>query len=347
MLERKHAACFLAAWVDACSLWRLYMPHLTLPRSSFYCFSRNVDFKLVTGHDIAVVQRCCTQQQFEFLKTAQGVGMRVIYDLDDDVFDIPEFNPAAKVLHQYKDGFAACMRMVDVVTVSTATLAKVVRKNVKFLVNMYTRKEIPILVVENRINEAMFAPPIKSEIVTIGWAGSSSHVGDLGVIEEPLRKISEEFPDVDIEFRGCDLGPESSFTKLPRWRFQYWTPVAEYGARMPRWGWHIAMAPVVDHTFNESKSCIKMIEAAYCRIPCLASYIRPYDEFVSKDRTGELKWLLCSGSSAWYTKLRALLNEPAMREHYGNKMHEIMQKHYSLLRPHEGWDEAIRLAKSA
>lgn len=344
MLERKDAVVWLGAWLDACCLWRLYMPHLSMPGSKFFIFAQRPDFNVIAGNDICVVQRCCTQGQFNFIQTAAQLDMRIVYDLDDNVWELPTYNPAHGPLTQAREGFKACIRMVDVVSVSTKTLAMAVRKHVKFMTNIRTGKEIPIIVAENRMEERMFIPPVRREGLVVGWAGSSSHVGDLSIVEEALLKCSEEIPEMEVEFRGCELAGDSPLLQLKNFTHKLWTPVPEFGARMPLWGWTIALAPVTEHVFNDSKSCIKMLEAAYSKIPCLASWVRPYDEMCSHDK--ELKWLLCPGPSAWYTKLRALLNDEAMRKHYGERLYAVAKQYYSFDKPHEGWGEVFKTARA-
>lgn len=319
-------------------MWRLWNPHLNLPGSSFFCFAKNPDFNVIAGNDVAVVQRCCTDRQFEFIKQASTLEMKVIYDLDDDVFDIPEYNPAAKVLHSYREGFKACMRSVDVICVSTKVLADAVKKNVKHMTNLRTGKEIPIIVAENRIEERMFAEPVVSEDLIVGWGGSSSHGGDLELIEDAVRELATENPKVTFEFRGCDI-PES-MKGLENIVHRYWLPVAEYPARMPRWGWGIALAPVQDLDFNYAKSNIKMQEAAWCHVPCLASWTKPYDEFTHWDK--ELRWLLCPAKSAWKPKLRELINNEARRKDLGERMYKVMKEHYTWSKPHEGWQQVLQ-----
>ena len=343
MLERDNPAVFLGAWLDACCLWRMYMPHLNYTGSSFYIFAQKPDWDVIAGKDVVVVQRCCTQPQFDFLKTAGALGMRIVYDLDDNVWELPEYNPAANILGAHREGFNACIRMVDVVSVSTRTLAKALRKHVKFMINMRTHKEIPIVVTENRIAECMFVEPVRKPELIIGWSGSSSHVGDFKVMEESLAKVAKDYPAVQIEFRGCEPPSDSVLPKLVNYRHKLWSPVAEFGGRLPIWGWSIALAPVTDHEFNSSKSAIKMVEAAYCKIPCLASWVQPYREFCGWDK--ELMWLLCPGASAWESKLRTLINEPAMRDELGERMWKVVQEHYSWNKSHEGWDEVFRLAR--
>lgn len=320
------------------------MPHLSMPGSSFYCFNSKPDYAAIATHDVCVVQRCCTPQQFEFLKLAAALGMKIIYDLDDDVWDLPKYNPAYEVLTRQKEGFNACIRMVDLVTVSTKTLAKVLRKNVKFMVNSRTGKEIPIVVCENRIWEPFFVTPRPAKQPLVGWAGSSSHVGDLPLVEEAILTCAEERPDVQFEFRGCELEEGSPLLKVRNLRHRYWTPVAEYGGRMPLWGWSIALAPVQEHPFNASKSCIKSVEAAYCGIPCLMSYVQPYEEFCRHDT--ELRWLLCAGPKNWTSKLRDLVNDNPRREELGRRAHAVMKQHYVFGDVHEQWAEALQQVRT-
>jgi hypothetical protein len=342
-LERQNPIIFLASAIDGCALWRLFFPYLSLPGSSFFCFRQKIDYAKVVGNEICVVQRLCTQNQFDVLRTMASLGLKIIYDLDDDVWEIPQSNPAHGILGQYKEGFKSCIRMVDVVTVSTHYLAKVVRRNVKAMVNLTTGKPIPIVVVENRVWEQGFVRPERPEKVTVGWAGSSSHVEDLEVVLPVLYNLAKADPKIEVEMRGCQLADTSPLRKLDNFHHRPWMPVPEFISRMPVWRWNIALAPVTDHDFNRSKSAIKMCEAAYCKIPCLASWITPYEGFCHHDP--ELQWLLCSGASSWERKLRDLVYDKDRRDDLGRRMHKVMVEHYSYRKPHEGWQEAFRLAR--
>ncbi len=189
----------------------------------------------------------------------------------------------------------------------------------------------------------LFAQPAKPNPLLVGWAGSSSHIGDLNLVEEAVVTVGAERPDVAFQFRGCVLAEDSPILKVPGFQHVLWTPVAEYAARMPVWGWGVALAPVHDLMFNDAKSCIKMIEAGYCSIPCLASWVRPYEEFCSKDK--ELEWLLCRTPAEFTRKLRCLVNEYERRMELGRRMRMVVDQHYSFNRPHEGWEKVLELAQ--
>jgi glycosyltransferase involved in cell wall biosynthesis len=312
---------------------------MNLPGSGIHCFPGVPNFDAIAGHDVVVVQRCCTTQQFDALKIFHSLELKVVYDLDDNMWDIPKENPAAQMLGHLKSGFAPCIQMVDVVTVSTKTLAKVVRKNVPRMINMHKGKEIPLLVVENRIDTRLFAEPVKPQgPIIVGWAGSSSHVDDLRIILPVIEKVAPDYPDVIFQFRGME--PPVELRRLPNVEHKGWAPVPEFGCRMPLWGWSIALAPVTDHPFNHSKSCIKMIESAYCGVPCLASWVTPYEEFAGNEK--RLKWLLCPSQSSWEIKLRALLDDAVLRQELGHLAKDMVHRRYSWERPHEGWQQVER-----
>jgi glycosyltransferase involved in cell wall biosynthesis len=341
-IQRKNSVIFFAAYADACALWRLYMPSISLAGSHFFHFNEKPDWTIIAGYDTVVVQRCFTNAQFDFLRICKALGQKIIYELDDDVWNIPPYNPAYATLNAFREGFNACIKMVDLVTVSTRDLAKVVLKYAGksgVLLNTQTGRPIPIVVAENRIEERLFTPPADPDPLLVGWAGSSSHIGDISLIEPAIVSCAAEHPEMTFQFRGCVLAEDSPIIKLPNYRHVLWTPVPEYIARMPIWRWSIALAPVQDIAFNQSKSSIKLIEAGYCGIPCLASWVNPYYNFCSKDK--ELLWLLCRTPGEWERKLRTLINEPERCKELGRRMRVVVDEHYSFNKPHEGWLEAL------
>ncbi len=342
-MERKNAAVFIGAWLDACALWRLYMPHMNYPGSSFFVFTSKPNFARIVGQDVCVVQRCCTKSHHDFIHLMRKLGMTIVYDLDDNMWEIPKFNPAYNVLSAYREGFAQCMAWVDVISVSTRRLKRAVEKNAVLRKNPQTGLEIPVIVVENKLEPRMFAPPVQTDEVVVGWAGSSSHMGDFEEMRHGLTAAAREHPDVTFEFRGCQ--PPKEITELPNYRFKLWLPVAEFCSRMPTWGWSIGLAPLVDNTFNSAKSSIKMLESAYCGVPCLASHVDPYDQFCSHDP--ELRYLLCYGRFQWESKLRELINNKARREELGRRARKVAEDHYMWQGNHSGWDQVFEAARIA
>ena len=319
------------------------MPSLTMPGSAMFVFQGRPDLNKIVGHDIAVVQRLFTQGQMNFIKLMAQFGLKVVYDLDDNVWDLPDYNPARPIFHRYRAGFDSCIHMVDAVSVSTKYLARVVEKQIK---KKNLGRSVPVIVAENRILPSMFAPPppLNTDKVVVGWAGSSSHIGDLPLIEPAVLQF-KDLDNVFVNFRGIELPDTSPVRQMARYSFKLWTPAPEYGARMPQWGWDVSLAPVTNHDFNLSKSCIKMVEAGYCGIPCLASMVRPYEEFCRHN--SELEWLLCTGASQFTSKLRDLVFDQAKRWHYGQLCRKNVEEHYTLNKTHEGWQQVFDAARAS
>jgi glycosyltransferase involved in cell wall biosynthesis len=328
---------FLAGGVDACALWRFYNPYLNLPQSGYYY---HFDPAAVLTHDYVGVQRLGLQQNLNAMKSLRQADMKIIYDLDDFLWNIPDWNPHHEMLKQMAYGYSVCLHHADIVTVSTRQLKRAILKHHRHeLVNVATRKEIPIVVCENKIDMRLVAPLQVREDLIVGWAGSNTHSRDFQIVLPSLKRIIEEYPTVKFEFAGW-IPPE--LQGFPNVRFRHWVPVSEYMQRFPRWGWSIALAPLFEHPFNASKSGNKMTEAGAMGIPCLASMEPPYADWVdkSKDRD-QLKNLLVAGSDGWYAKLKMLIEDAAARQNYGELMRRNVEQNHSWIGGHSGWDEVF------
>jgi glycosyltransferase involved in cell wall biosynthesis len=324
---------FLAGGVDACALWREWMPYIALPGAHGYYYQfRPAE---VLTHDYVMVQRLGLQQNLNAMKTLRYADMKIIYDLDDFLWDIPDWNPHAGILRQLAHGYSVCLHHADVITVSTYPLKKAIERHHRNgLVNLQTGKEIPVVVCENKIDLRLVPPRQDREELIVGWAGSDTHEKDFEIVLPVLQQLAIEFPHVVFEFAGWIPPSMQQFSNV---RFRHWTPVSEYFMRYPRWGWSIALAPLADHVFNASKSANKATESGAMGIPCLCSYEKPYKAFM---KTGhpDLTWLLCAGASSWYAKLKTLILDEQRRMYLGKLMRENVEVHHSWQGGHSGWD---------
>src|SRR5579862_1836862 len=118
-MKYPNAHLFLGAHFDACALWRMYMPHLSMQGSGFALFPGQPDYVKCVNYDTVVVQRYCHAGNLTFLDFLHKLGLKLVYDLDDNVWEVPRSNPASHLLGVYKSGFVACMQAVDAISVST------------------------------------------------------------------------------------------------------------------------------------------------------------------------------------------------------------------------------------
>jgi O-antigen biosynthesis protein len=348
---------FLPAAVDACALYRMFLPHLNLKNSRFLFRMGPLNTQELNGCQVCVVQRQVSEHNLLAMKRMKEIGMKVIYDLDDDIWNLPPWNPGKATFDAMQEGFKMCAAEADMITVSTQGLLKATHNGFKL------NKEI--MIIPNAVDFNLFRPKnlVKDDTIVIGWQGSNTHSEDCKDVFDIIPGILDSYPNVRMDVCGAPavefvdewentvvdgraMRTKKKMQVVSRLglhmssRFRRWVPVGEYANRLSSWGWDISLAPLAEHKFNRSKSNIRMLEAAALKIPCLASNIQPYNEFASLGGQ-DLKWLLCDFPSQWKTKLTTLINEPYHREALGNKMYEVAQKYYNAAVIKDTWNYAF------
>lgn len=249
---------------------------------------------------------------------------RLVYELDDDPFEIETDNPAAAAygLPTARDSIAHCIEISDLVTVSTEPLAERMRT---FNGN--------VVVLKNRIDASLLEleRPHRDK-VTVGWAGGASHLRDLEVCAYGLRKTIDRHRDVDVHFIGPKL-----FTHVIRRPIRH-TPwcdsTTDYYKLLD---FDIGLAPLRWSVFTRSKSYIKALEYAALGIPVIASDAEPYRDFVVDGVTG----FLIRRDHEWATRLRDLINDADMRADMGRKAKAVAAG-YTIQAGWRDWEAAYR-----
>lgn len=328
---------WLPANIDACAMYRMFLPHLHVPGSFFLFRMDKLLLSDLEGFDVVVVQRQVTPENFKALQMLRKAGKKIVYDLDDNVWQLPSSNPAQKYFKMMEDGFGYCVKEVNLITVSTQTLKSAVRTALPNI-----KQEI--IVVPNSIDFDLFhESPLKKDDdqVIVGWAGSNTHDADMTEVCYILPELLENNPKLNLEFVGG--GVPRNLEGKERVRFKKWVPVGEFANRFSSWSWDISMAPLEQHRFNYSKSCIKALESAAVKIPCLMSNVRPYHEFCALGGK-DLEWLLCDSQRDWKTKLEVLINEPERRKELGDLMYKTAKKYFDIKNISQNWGYALRKA---
>lgn len=321
---------FFPAGIDACALYRMFIPHLHMPGSKFIFRPGKMRPDEYDGCEIGVVQRLVTQDNLIAINYMRESGMKVIYDLDDNMWAVPASNPGKKLIEQYRDGFGVCAQASDVITVSTRGLRSALKGALPGL-------QQEVYVVPNAMDFRLFRQgPVNCDDgrVVVGWAGSNTHGEDLKDAMDVLPKMLEKHENLYLEFVGGTTAPKLQGHK--RVVVRSWVPVGEFAVRFASWMWDIALAPLEDNRFNRSKSCIKMLESAALQIPCLAGRVQPYEEFCALGGR-ELEWLLCDGRKEWEEKLEKLITNKEFRVEMGRMVYETAKKYFDIETLIENW----------
>jgi glycosyltransferase involved in cell wall biosynthesis len=278
--------CFLPAGVDACALWRMFQPHMNLYGSAFILRFGALDVTELSQYKVAVVQRQVGELNLYALKRMKQAGIKIVYDLDDDIWALPASNPGKQAFNQLTDSFTRCAAEADILTVSTRGLASTAKFNFRL------GKEI--VVVPNAVDLNLFHPKEivdNSGFVIMGWGGSNTHGEDVQDCFSVIPDILDKYPNLRMEIVGAPAIDEkivSTKEKLgyavgaqqfavynkqrvltqsiiathPHTLFRPWVPVSEYPNRLASWAWDFMLAPLSDHRFNRSK-CLSTETSIY------------------------------------------------------------------------------------
>jgi hypothetical protein len=308
-----------------CVLFRMQLPLAELDRHDGYdvTFAATGDYagaqvpvitgRDLEGYDVIVAQRWNKYEGLDLWRRARTPFSRLVYDLDDDVFNVTPENWGAYKLYargDIRDATIHAAETADLVTVSTETLAEVMRTysgNVAVLPN-----HLPGWVLD--------LPRVFQRRPRVGWMGGASHGFDIGVVAEPVRQFLENFPGWDLQLGGTDYRPTFDGVDPARMFYQKWVQVnTDPEGYFATVDFDIGLAPLVPTTFALSKSALKCLEMNARGIPVLATCCEPYEDYVVHGENGFLikhegEWLKYLSELASDEKLRARMGKAA-REH--------------------------------
>lgn len=247
---------------------RIYAPHLRMQINGEaevdVCQSQaewmTVD---LTPYDVIVFSRWLGKNQYDVLKRITDAGKPYVIDVDD-YWVLPKYNPA---YWAYRKGIKNCIKdainYADAVFCTTPKLANQVRAindNVYIVPNCLDTSH-------NQWKQ----PKEKNERVKIGWVGGITH-------EEDLKLIADDINSMDVDFYICGYTPSDHWNNIvkliPKANIVQGTSVFEYGEVYKHFDF--VLAPLVDNTFNNCKSELKIVEAAAYSIPIICSAVYPY-----------------------------------------------------------------------
>ncbi|MBA5222209.1 glycosyltransferase [Streptomyces griseoaurantiacus] len=295
-----------AADEGGCRYYRISLPLNALQVNGYDTHHHTVMPRAYNAWDVMVGQRISNPGPSERWQHLARQGRhKLVYELDDDLFNV---DASSTIAYRFFSQLAVQDRMrqnivaADCVTVSTEPLAERIRvynPNVEVCPNY-----VPAWLLDH-------TPPQRQDgIITIGWGGSPTHSMDFAEVGPQLRRFLERNPQAEFHAVGTDY---ASWMRLPkdRCRFTPWIPGVETFFRTL--DFHIAIAPLRPHVFNQSKSDVKVKEAAALGIPIVASDVGPYRTSVQHGVTG----FLVKRDHEWAKYLRMLVEDEAMRKEMG------------------------------
>lgn len=296
-----------------------------------------VTLSMLEGFDVITAQRWNRHEGLEVWRRARGPFSRLVYELDDDVFEISPENWQAYNLYNkpdIRDAIEHAAEVADMITVSTEPLAEVMRRynqNVVVLGNA-----IPGWAVVQKI------PEVRRPRPRVGWMGGASHGVDIGIVAEPVRRFLKRFPQWDVQVGGTDYRATIR-AAADRMFYQPWIQVNDEPQRFyESIDFDIGLCPLAPTTFNDSKSFVKTLEYGARGIPAIATDCPAYRPVIEHGVNGFLvkrdhEWLKYMSELAADNELRFKMGRAARemaREHLiENRWEEWADAYRSLFRP--------------
>lgn len=249
-----------------------------------------------------------------------------ICEIDDFIFHVSPhnaggygaWNPSTLFLHRALE----LIRGAQGMTVSTNALAR------EFF--PYNRT---IYVVPNYLDQVRWeAPIIRKEDgkIRIGWMGGNAHADDLKMISGVLERIVKEskgkvlFETFGMTRRELTEPGEGSVFKTLK-PFNNHCPscdfegevkhypgesLEEYSTVLASKGWDFAVAPVINNSFGNCKSDLKIKEYSAAGYPIIASPVQPYREAAENGA----KIVFADTFDQWYNSIKEMIKHPDNRD---------------------------------
>lgn len=274
--------------------------------------------RIVLTHRLAVPSVAAAE---ELAAHCRATRARLIYDLDDDLLNLPDDHPEAELLRPRAQAVRTMVKLADEIWVSTPELA--------------TRLDRPgksVRVIPNGLDERLLwpaqtnRPPRPQTRLLI--MGTATHTPDFALIAPVLEQLARQFgPRIGIDIIGMTDAPLPAGTT----RLNPPAGVNSYPAFM-NWlsreqAWDIGLAPLADTQFNRAKSAIKQLDYAALGLPCIASQIGVYDTTIKHGETG---LLVNNTPTAWFNAIASLIRDPNRRHHMATQAHRTFTTQFTL-----------------
>jgi hypothetical protein len=276
--------------------------------------------------DVLIVQRAFSQRVARLQRQMHRQGGAVIYEIDDLLTELPAHVSNHRPMLARQASLWKCMRLADLLTVSTERLGQALALPHWHVVPNYA---VPL-------GDASLPPTDGHQAVTLVLASMEALAG--GPLPEALRTLPQGAARVvavgpaaaSLAAAGVSL---ESHALMPREAFIRWVRA------LPN---PVAVIPLEDSRFAACKSAIKWFEYAEAGVPVVCSDVSPYREVVEDGRTG---WLVANQTQAWRHALQAAIANTEQRQQVALAARKVVRARHTLDQTVQAWEHAIAQAQ--
>lgn len=337
MPNKKKKIIYVMRDDGGCGYFRCKQPATFLQRSGLIdaeSIFRNPSHADLLSADLVVMQEMGSVEASNMAKFMRENNIPYVTEFDDFVLHVSPhnqagymaWNPSTLYLHR---ALEMTKQGVGII-VSTPALAR----------EMFAYSNL-VYVVPNYLNKDKWDIPAVRRTdgkIRIGWCGGNAHADDLFMISKVLDKIVKEYKGkvifetmgmtrqelagvfpLEIHNEVCpSCGFEGELHHYPG------ESLEDYPIVLASKGWDIAVAPVIDNSFGNCKSDIKIKEYSAIGLPIVASPVKPY---VGAAEDGA-QISFATTFEEWYKALKDLIENVEKRQEMGRINKEWVAKYW-------------------
>lgn len=269
---------------------------------------------------------------------AKGYNVPLVIDTDDDVQAVRPFNPGYASYHPDSDNLIANIKLMSIPHLSAITTST------PHLKERHEQYGKPVYVAPNSIDikTRTFPRTKENKKIRIGWIGSACHFENLQIIQQAVKDIVANYPNVEFVFTNLygDLWnnppKEIADRVIPVCKFygckerhgvcqKAYTSFDKYAKSIAKLNLDIGLAPLKDNLFNRSKSNLRILEYWGQKTAVIASRVRPYSETIHDGVDG----FLATEKLEWYRAIEKLVLDKRLRKEFGELGYTKLCKEYN------------------
>lgn len=232
--------------------------------TNIFSITNEYGWSSLSGYDTFIFQRPSHEPHIALIELAKDMGLRVIVDYDDDLFNVPFHNNASITLKDQKSNIKKAIHLADEVWVTTPSIRHIYKpynRNIHIIPNCHNDS---VFKVEKKMpfNKGTVRKNFKEPNKIMAYRGGGSHEADVYQNINDIVNMINENTDWIFRFQGSRFkhiedraGANMEYTD-PTTLMQFYKEYHELNA-------NIAFFPLLTNVFNIGKSNISLLEATY------------------------------------------------------------------------------------